>query len=388
MICTDIWDEAEALAKLRSLIFPSGQLDVEAYHVSPRDEGSRGVIHGVRPELSNAQIKEKTKAPGHEILDARRLGRSKSAVVTFAGTKVLFTVMFNWLETHCFLYKKTKAACLNCGEAGHRTDVCSKPTGYACAICGTAQAMEGHPCVPKFALCGGAHKTYDSHCPEKFFKEKIQTERTGRSRSRHRNGEQLVRWRSKEQSGSRHSGAFSDLPRLDQPLFTATASTTATSIPAANLNCQKTDRFFSGHGSSNNDSMVHMPCSCISQAFLALLLLWSSPCTNASASYPALFLQSPDCGGYQCSVSGAFSDLPRLDQLLFTATASTTATSIPAANLNCQKTDRFFSGHGSSNNDSMAHMPCSCISQQISKLQEKLVTPGASCRKEKEEEKP
>ncbi|CAN8023924.1 unnamed protein product, partial [Ixodes persulcatus] len=41
----------------------------------------------------------------------------------------------------------------------------------------------------------------------KFFKEKRQTERTGRSRSRHRNGEQLVRWRSKEQSGSRHSGA-------------------------------------------------------------------------------------------------------------------------------------------------------------------------------------
>ncbi|KAG0427163.1 hypothetical protein HPB47_025837 [Ixodes persulcatus] len=88
MICTDIWDEAEALAKLRSLIFPSGQLDVEAYHVSPRDEACRGVIHGVRPELSNAQIKEKTKAPGHEILDARRLGRSKSALVTFAGTKV------------------------------------------------------------------------------------------------------------------------------------------------------------------------------------------------------------------------------------------------------------------------------------------------------------
>lgn len=203
MICTDIWDEAEALAKLRSLIFPSGQLDVEAYHVSPREEACRGVIHGVRPELSNAQIREKIRAPGHEILDARRLGRSKSALITFAGTKVPFTVTFNWLETPCFLYKKTKAACLNCGEAGHRTDVCSKPTGYACAMCGAPQAMEGHPCVPKCALCGGAHKTYDSHCPEKFFKEKRQIERTGRSRSRHRNGEQQVRWLSKERSGSR-----------------------------------------------------------------------------------------------------------------------------------------------------------------------------------------
>ncbi|KAG0430605.1 hypothetical protein HPB47_022543, partial [Ixodes persulcatus] len=203
MICTDIWDEAEALAKLISLIFPSEQLDVEAYHESPRDEACRGVIHGVRPELSNAQIRQKTKATGHKILGARRLERSTSALVTFAGTKVPFTVTFNRLETPCFLYKKTKAACLNCGEAGHRTAVYSKPTGYACAMCGAAQAVEGHPCVPKCALCGGAHKTYDSHCPEKFFKEKRQTERTGQSRSRHRNGEQQVRWLSKERSGSR-----------------------------------------------------------------------------------------------------------------------------------------------------------------------------------------
>ncbi|EEC18536.1 hypothetical protein IscW_ISCW013977, partial [Ixodes scapularis] len=37
----------------------------------------------------------------------------------------------------------------------------------------------------------------------KFFKEKRQIERTGRSRSRHRNGKQQVRWLSKERSGSR-----------------------------------------------------------------------------------------------------------------------------------------------------------------------------------------
>ncbi|KAG0429120.1 hypothetical protein HPB47_023947 [Ixodes persulcatus] len=149
MICTDIWDEAEALAKLRSLIFPSGQLDVEAYHVSSRDEACRGVIHGVRPELSNAQIKEKTKAPGHEIFDARRLGRSKSALVTFAGTKVPFTVMFNWLETPCFLYKKTKAACLNCGEAGHRTDVCKQTDGLrVCDVRGRA-SDGGTPVCPE-----------------------------------------------------------------------------------------------------------------------------------------------------------------------------------------------------------------------------------------------
>ncbi|XP_042150729.1 hydroxyacid oxidase 1-like [Ixodes scapularis] len=63
-----------------------------------------------------SQIRQKTEAFGYEVLDARRLGKSHSAVIVFARNKVLFAVSFNWLETPCFIYKKPKAACLNCGQ--------------------------------------------------------------------------------------------------------------------------------------------------------------------------------------------------------------------------------------------------------------------------------
>ncbi|KAG0432707.1 hypothetical protein HPB47_020575 [Ixodes persulcatus] len=198
MVCTDEWNEAVTIAGIKKLNFPVGQLDVEAYHVSPTEDACRGVIHGVRPEFTNEQIRQKTTAFGYEVLDARRLGKSHSAVIVFAGNKVPFTVSFNWLETPCFIYKKTKAACLNCGEVGHRADVCSKLAGFACTLCGTASVGESHVCTPKCALCGGAHRTYDRTCPEKFYK-RTQTDKAKRqSRGEQRTGEAQVRWLSKE----------------------------------------------------------------------------------------------------------------------------------------------------------------------------------------------
>lgn len=201
MVCTDEWSEAEAVAGIKKLNFPVGVLDVEAYHVSPSEDACRGVIHGVRPDLTNEQIRQKTRAVGYEVLEARRLGKSQSAVIVFAGKKVPFTVSFNWLETPCFIYKKTRAACLNCGEVGHRTDVCSKPEGFACSACRATEVGEDHECVPKCALCGGAHKTYDRHCPEKFYKE-TKSREPRRSRGRRRDGAQHVRWLSRESGRS------------------------------------------------------------------------------------------------------------------------------------------------------------------------------------------
>ncbi|KAG0438727.1 hypothetical protein HPB47_016908 [Ixodes persulcatus] len=162
-----------------------------------RDMQAPDIQAQVKTNATSA-IRQKTKAFGYKVLDARRLGKSHSAVIVFAGNKVPFTVSFNWLETPCFIYKKTKAACLNCGEVGHRADVCSKPAGFACTLCGTASVGESHVCTPKCALCGGAHRTYDRTCPEKFYK-RTQTDKAKRqSRGEQRTGEAQVRWLSKE----------------------------------------------------------------------------------------------------------------------------------------------------------------------------------------------
>ncbi|CAN7946263.1 unnamed protein product, partial [Ixodes hexagonus] len=74
------------------------------------------------------------------------------------------------MEKRCYIYKKTRAACLNCGAVGHRVDVCPKPKGYACSTCGTPNPAEGHSCTPCCALCKGPHKTYSKECEMKFYK--------------------------------------------------------------------------------------------------------------------------------------------------------------------------------------------------------------------------
>lgn len=109
-------------------------------------------------------------APGYEILCARRLGKSSSAGIFFSGERVPYTLRYAWLEKRCFIYRKTRAACFNCGEAGHRTDVCPKPKGFACEECGQPNAMQDHWFIPTCALCRGPHKTYSSECKEKFYR--------------------------------------------------------------------------------------------------------------------------------------------------------------------------------------------------------------------------
>ncbi|KAG0416150.1 hypothetical protein HPB47_006682, partial [Ixodes persulcatus] len=87
----DEWNEAVAIAGIGKLNFLVGQLKIEAHHLSPTEDACLGVIHGVRPEFTNEQIRQQAKALGYEVLEAGRFGKSNSAVIVFAGTKVRFT---------------------------------------------------------------------------------------------------------------------------------------------------------------------------------------------------------------------------------------------------------------------------------------------------------
>lgn len=169
LICTNNLDDAKELLKIGHLRIQGKDLEVSTYSAM-QEEVCRGVIHGVDDGATDAQIEHELLAPGYEILGARRLGKSSSAVIVFSGKRVPYTVRYAWLEKRCFIYRKTRAACFNCGEAGHRTDVCPKPKGFACEDCGQPNAMEDHSCTLTCALCKGPHKTYSSECKEKFFR--------------------------------------------------------------------------------------------------------------------------------------------------------------------------------------------------------------------------
>lgn len=169
LICTNNLDDAKELLKIRQLRLQGKDLEVSTYSTM-QEEVCRGVIHGVDDGATDVEIEHELLAPGYEILGARRLGKSSSAVVFFSGTRVPYTVRYAWLEKRCFIYRKTRAACFNCGEAGHRTDVCPKPKGFACEDCGQPNAVAHHSCTPTCALCKGPHRTYSSECKQKFFR--------------------------------------------------------------------------------------------------------------------------------------------------------------------------------------------------------------------------
>ncbi|CAN8019014.1 unnamed protein product [Ixodes persulcatus] len=87
MLCTSDWEDAVVMARIKGLRFPVGYLKVEAYHVAPSEDIWRRVIHRVRTECTNEKKLGRTGALGFEVLDARRLGRSQSPVITIAGKK-------------------------------------------------------------------------------------------------------------------------------------------------------------------------------------------------------------------------------------------------------------------------------------------------------------
>lgn len=162
LICTNNLVYAKELLKIGHLCIEGKDLQGSTYSAM-QEEVCRGVIHEVDDGATNAENSPKLVAPGYEILGTRQLGKSSSAVIAFSGERVPYMV-------RCFTYPKTRAACFSCREAGHRTDVCPKPKGFACEDCGQPNAMQDHSCNLRCALCKGPHKTYSSEGKEKFFR--------------------------------------------------------------------------------------------------------------------------------------------------------------------------------------------------------------------------
>ncbi|KAL1477586.1 hypothetical protein MTO96_035621 [Rhipicephalus appendiculatus] len=103
-----------------------------------------------------------------EIIHARMLGDSKTAVITFYGTFVPKYVYYQGGELACYPYKNTVQVCKICQQVGHRTDVCPQPELHVCKICGTLEPTDGHECTPHCATCGEDHLTRDRSCRQRL----------------------------------------------------------------------------------------------------------------------------------------------------------------------------------------------------------------------------
>ncbi|KAH7936439.1 hypothetical protein HPB52_023424 [Rhipicephalus sanguineus] len=180
-----IWDQnvlvctlksVEAAEKLlRDITLPVGgrQLPFRG-HPKLSGEFCRGVVHVSQDETSET-VKSKLSAEPN-VVTMRKLGDTTVAVITFAGTKVPRTVLYNCERLPVHLYKKTVPACPLCGTVGHRADTCPRPQPGRCISCGvqvpaaTPDGPTEHQCVPSCLLCGGGHKTGAPGCAGRFRK--------------------------------------------------------------------------------------------------------------------------------------------------------------------------------------------------------------------------
>ncbi|KAM7306607.1 hypothetical protein ISCGN_010310 [Ixodes scapularis] len=125
---------------------------VHSYLAAPNNS-CRGVIRGIASEATPDEIINDLESYQGDILHARQVGTTGSAIITFIGTHVPYTVYYRRLEFRCRPHKPRAHRCNSCVEYGHRTLACPG-NQRRCPPCSTTLARpdEPHPCTPWFAL--------------------------------------------------------------------------------------------------------------------------------------------------------------------------------------------------------------------------------------------
>ncbi|KAH7953453.1 hypothetical protein HPB49_008786 [Dermacentor silvarum] len=118
--------------------------------------------------LKKPPLKKKTQ--GVEILRARMLGESKTAVITFYGPMIPRFVYYMGGEIPCYPFKNTVQFCKAYIQTGHRTDMCPQPPTSVCNRCGTKEPEPEHECKRTCTTCGEEHLAGSTDCKKRFKK--------------------------------------------------------------------------------------------------------------------------------------------------------------------------------------------------------------------------
>ncbi|KAH7957243.1 hypothetical protein HPB52_016510 [Rhipicephalus sanguineus] len=169
ILSTKYSEVAELVRKLQQLAINGKPHPVRAY-VATGEEALRGVVHGIQPNTSMETLMThlRIRTQGVELVQARMIGNTKSAALTFYGDKLPRTVYFYGGELICHPFRATLQVCKVCREKGHRADVCPQPDKPICRLCGTRNPTTGHPCQLICASCGEAHLTGDPACSKRL----------------------------------------------------------------------------------------------------------------------------------------------------------------------------------------------------------------------------
>ncbi|KAK8770796.1 hypothetical protein V5799_012739 [Amblyomma americanum] len=138
--------------RIKAIVIGEKNLDMTPYVAAPDDAIKRVVYNtydiGTPEEVRQGFINLN---PNIAALNARRIGKSRSILITF-GEKKLPRQVFYWGSVFIvYPYRKRVETCYNIRKTAHGTDMCHKPRLKRCCRCG-----EGHPDPPEGEL--PAHK--------------------------------------------------------------------------------------------------------------------------------------------------------------------------------------------------------------------------------------
>ncbi|KAH7941699.1 hypothetical protein HPB49_016295 [Dermacentor silvarum] len=193
---------AERILNIKELELRGNRHSVNTYISTPNNL-LKGVIHGLEPGTTEDELIHnlRVRTQGVRILYARRLGKSRTVVLTFDGPTVPRYAYYYGGETPCTPYQPTRQYCKICQSQGHRTDVSPTPTIKICAKCGLRDPPAAHECEPERALCGGAHPTAAPECT-KTLKRVPQRGRQRVRQHNHLTGTPKKKWLSSDRESS------------------------------------------------------------------------------------------------------------------------------------------------------------------------------------------
>ncbi|KAH9365884.1 hypothetical protein HPB48_017276 [Haemaphysalis longicornis] len=227
-ISTPSEERMKRYVKLQELQIKDQQHPLRAYVAAP-DDAIKGIIYNAVYDQTQDEIFEDiinlNKSRNYTIADARQLGKTKSLLITFIGTKEVprEIIFFGSIYT-CYPFKAKVETCFNCRRAGHRADVCPKEKTGLCRRCGGQHPVKEQPdCTPKCILCNGDHFTGTRKCKQRFerpgnFKGRTSTstenpwqrgqQQQGQASGEHR--QSRSQFRSNSRTGRRHSRSRSN----------------------------------------------------------------------------------------------------------------------------------------------------------------------------------
>ncbi|KAH7974774.1 hypothetical protein HPB49_019257 [Dermacentor silvarum] len=165
-VATTNQEAALNLVKIRSITLNAKAYGVAAYIV-PAADTVRGVISNAFWDETEEELLQDLQARNPEagILLARRMGKSKSILITFAQGPIPRRIIYYGGVHLCTPYRARPEACTNCRAPGHRYDVCPEPKIPRCPRCGEDHGEDRtRQCVPRCILCGGEHLTGTGWC--------------------------------------------------------------------------------------------------------------------------------------------------------------------------------------------------------------------------------